>query len=546
MGFAKTHSGQSHYLKGQIIDIEVDLSRGLHSFSIVGLADKSIDEAKDRISAAIKNSGFVSPKQKNHRVVISLAPAHVRKEGTHFDLAMAIGYLLAGNEIDFDPTQKIFVGELSLDGFIRKVYGVLPVAIEAVRLGFKEIFVPAENLREVKTISGIKIFGVEHIRDLIEHLDHKNKFFKNKIEEEYFHSSKLIDLDSFIINSKFNCSTPSYTSSYENFGGKKVVKLEEIVGQTLAKRALEISAAGGHNIIMSGPPGTGKTMLAHAFRSLLPKLNFEDSLEVTSIHSTAGFTSDVISDPPFRAPHHTSSYSALIGGGTIPRPGEITLAHCGILFLDEFPEFDRRVIETLRQPLEEQIINIVRVKGSVHFPARFILIAAMNPCPCGFSTSRKNKCLCTAGDISNYQKKISGPILDRIDLSVDVGDIEHSDFVNSVEQAKNSKTQALSETECAVKRIYRARERQAERFSSIDHGPKLNNGMSGSNLSLVTATSIEASKALLKGTESFKLSMRAYHRVWRVARTIADLDDSEQILESHVLEAFQFRRRHNA
>lgn len=539
MGFSKTHSGQTHYLNGQIIDIEVDLSRGLHSFSIVGLADKSIDEARDRISAAVKNSGFVSPKQKNHRVVISLAPAHVRKEGTHFDLAMAVGYLLASNEIDFNPTGKIFIGELSLDGFVKKVHGVLPITIEAVRLGFKEIFIPTENLHEVKTITGIKIFGVEHLSDLVDHLDYKNKFFKNKIEEEYFQTSKLVTLDLFLKNLNQN-DTSSKTATEKN-----IFRLEEIIGQPFAKRALEISAAGGHNIMMSGPPGTGKTMLANALRTLLPKLNSEESLEVTSIHSSAGLTTDLISDPPFRSPHHTSSYSALIGGGAIPRPGEITLAHRGVLFLDEFPEFDRRVIETLRQPLEEKIINIVRTKGSVYFPAGFILVAAMNPCPCGFNTSRKKKCVCTAGDITNYKKRISGPILDRIDLSVEVGDIDETVFRNSNDRSLSKKLpgEKNSETELAVKRIFRAREKQAERFSSADCSAKLNNEMSGSDLSLLSAISPRAIKTLLNGVESFKLSMRAYHRVWRVSRTIADLDDSEQILESHVLEAFQFRRR---
>lgn len=519
MSFAKVHSGQPYYLKGQIIDIEVDISRGLHSFNIVGLPDKAVEEARDRISAAIKNSGFVSPKQKNHKVVVSLAPAHVRKEGPLFDLAMALGYLLANKEIFFEPKEKLFIGELSLDGGLRKVQGVLPIVAEAKRQGIKEIFLPEQNVKEAELVEGLKIFGVKNLNQIIKHLD--PKVFERNLLLGY----PVENLESI------TSTGPSKTGQKAKRTDE--VLIEDVKGQEIAKRGLEIAAAGGHNILMCGPPGTGKTMLAKALCNLMPELDSEHALEVTSIHSVAGLTSDLIVHPPFRSPHHTSSYASLVGGGAVPRPGEVTLAHRGILFLDEFSEFPRQVIETLREPLEERVINISRAKGSVHFPAHFMLVAAMNPCPCGFATSSKRRCTCSVIDFARYRKKISGPILDRIDLWVDVGDIEYEKLGILSKQTET--------TETVRKKIEKAREIQNKRFENHSRSIHTNSEMNGKELEELSKISAKANQTLLKSARLLNLSMRAYHRVWRIARTIADLDKSETLEETHVLEALQYR-----
>src|SRR3989344_1309974 len=385
MSFAKVYSAQVNLLKGAIVTIEVDLSKGLHTFSVVGLPDKAVDESKDRVSGAIKNSGFKSPKAKNQKITVSLSPADLKKEGPFFDLAIAIAYLKAAGEIKFNSEKKIFLGELGLDGVLRSVRGALPLAEEAKKKGFEEIYLPKENAVEAALVEGIKVFGAGSLREVIAHINEQKISDKDDDEDE-------MGLPRFRSNRKI-LPQPRTKISY-----KKEMKggdFSDIRGQEGAKRGLEIAAAGGHNIAMYGPPGTGKTMLARVFSGLLPDLSIDEVLEITGIHSVAGSArGELVCFPPFRSPHHTSSYVSIVGGGTYPKPGEVTLAHRGVLFLDEFPEFEKRVIESLRQPLEDNIVSISRAKGSAIFPSNFLLVAAMNPCPCGNSGSKKKECIC--------------------------------------------------------------------------------------------------------------------------------------------------------
>lgn len=560
MSFAKVHSGQVYLLSGRIVDVEVDLSRGLHSFSVIGLPDKAVEESRDRISAAIKNSGFESPKHKNQKVVISLAPAHLRKEGSVFDLAMALGYLLAAGDINFDPAKKLFLGELSLDGELRGTAGILPIVIEAQKKGFQEVFLPTSYVREAILVSGIRVYGTQTLAETVAHLasEHGGRKNKNLAENEQIKNAKGI------VAAEKNSECVRNTQ-IENFGNSDAeqkqteqVSLSEIKGQELAKRGLLIAAAGGHNAVMYGPPGTGKTMLAKAFRTLLPELTPEQILEVTSIHSIAGnLFGTTITDPPFRSPHHTSSYVALIGGGSIPRPGEITLAHRGVLFLDEFPEFERRVIEALRQPLEDKVVSISRAKNSARFPANVMLIATMNPCPCGHFGNTIRRCSCTPNDITRYRKKISGPIADRIDLWIEVGPIEYEKLSTPTSKKlfdevgkMNTDTEA-SETRQLKEKIKKARHIQMTRFKKFEQkfvqeknytiNYQTNSDIHGKDLPSLAPLSTEAENILMNAAKSLGLSVRAYHRVWKLARTIADLSEETQIKDTHILEALQYR-----
>jgi magnesium chelatase family protein len=507
MSFAKVYSAQVNLLKGQIVTIETDLSRGLHAFNVVGLPDKAVDESKDRVSSAIKNSGFTSPKAKNQKIVVSLSPADLKKEGPFFDLAIALSYMLASGDLNFDAEKKLFLGELGLDGTLRTIRGALPLAQEAKAQGFEEIYLPKSNAVEAALIDGIKIFPAESLTEVVKHLSGVSQISAQpQTEIEYKSEIKTSDF-------------------------------ADVRGQEGAKRGLEIAAAGGHNIAMYGPPGTGKTMLARAFSGLLPDLNLDEILEITGIHSVAGVTQgELISVSPFRAPHHTSSYVSLIGGGTVPKPGEITLAHRGVLFLDEFPEFDKRVLESLRQPLEDNIVCISRAKGSAVFPSNFILVAAMNPCPCGNAGAKKKACICKPFDIDRYKRKLSGPIMDRIDLWVSVSDIDY----------KKLGADEKGESSADIKtRVVKARNKQKERFEKLGRHIRTNSDMTVKDLTELVKLSDEVRNLLDTSAEQLSLSARAYHRVVKIARTIADLEDAEDITANHILEAIQYRPKVN-
>jgi len=510
MSFAKVYSAQVNLLSGQIVTVEVDLSRGLHAFNIVGLPDKAVDESKDRVSSAIKNSGFQSPKAKNQKIIVSLSPADLKKEGPFFDLAIALSYMLASGDLKFNSEKKIFLGELGLDGTLRRIRGALPLVMEAKRQGFEEIYLPKENAIEAALVEGIKVFGANSLKEIVENIDQARVGLEDK--------RKIL-------------VQPKTEINYEK--ERKGADFSDVRGQEGAKRGLEIAAAGGHNIAMYGPPGTGKTMLARAFSGLLPDLGLEEVLEITGIHSVAGATrGELVSAPPFRSPHHTSSYVSLIGGGTFPKPGEVTLAHRGVLFLDEFPEFERRVIESLRQPLEDNIVSISRAKGSAIFPSNFILIAAMNPCPCGNAGSKQKACICKPSDLDRYKRKLSGPIIDRIDLWISVGNV---DYKKLGEEGCGEKSEKIKE------RVSLAREIQKNRFEKLGKKIGLNSEMGVKDLSTMVKLSEEVRNLLDDSAERLALSARAYHRVIKIARTIADLENSPEINSNHILEAIQYR-----
>ncbi|MEA2112695.1 MAG: YifB family Mg chelatase-like AAA ATPase [Patescibacteria group bacterium] len=512
MNFSKVHSAQINMLKAYIVDIEIDISKNtLNAFSIVGLPDKAVEESKDRVSAAIKNSGFKSPKEKNQKVVVSLAPANVKKEGPNFDLGIAVAYLLASDEITFNPAKKLFLGELTLDGRLRRIDGTLPLVKEAKEKGFEEIYLPIPNAEEGALIDGIKIFGVKNLIELINHL--RNEISENPNDL----ISRELDIQP---QTKINFSSITPT-----------IDFSDVRGQEMAKRGLEIAASGGHNIAMYGPPGTGKTMLAKAFCNVLPTLSFEEILETTAIHSAAGLLKEkLIIQPPFRSPHHTASHISLVGGGTVPKPGEVTLAHKGVLFLDEFPEFEKRSIEALRQPLEDGIINISRSKGTSTFPANFILIATMNPCPCGNYGTEK-ECTCNPSSLLRYQRKISGPVIDRIDMWVEVSNIKHEKLSQRNDNSEGTKK--------IRGRVSDARKIQKERFKETR--TDTNSNMSAKEIESLINLDKQTQDILNQSATQLNLSARAYHKVIKLARTIADLEKQELITPNHILEALQYR-----
>ncbi|MDD2753254.1 MAG: YifB family Mg chelatase-like AAA ATPase [Candidatus Portnoybacteria bacterium] len=493
------------------IEVEVDMSPGLYNFQIVGLPDAAVNESKERVSSAIKNSGASPPHHTNRRVIVNLAPADIKKEGPAYDLPIAVAFLLASDQLlASGVADKIFVGELSLEGKLRPVSGALPIAIMARDKGFKEVFVPKANAAEAALIKEITVFGIDSLEQLFLHLEQK----------ETLEPQTPTELD--FISDAFESSAD----------------FAYIRGQEHAKRALEIAAAGHHNILMSGPPGTGKTLLARALPAILPNLSFEEALETTKIFSIAGRLSPekpILTRRPFRSPHHTSSAVALVGGGNHPKPGEITLAHRGVLFLDELPEFHRDVLEALRQPLEDGVITVSRALGALEFPAQFMLVAAMNPCPCGHATNPDKQCVCSPAQVSKYKRRISGPLIDRIDLHIDVPAIKY-DKLAAEKMGEDS--QAVRE------RVQAARARQQERFKNdkIKTNSEMNLQLMKKHCQLDSA----GQEILKTAAQNLHLSARSYHRILKLSRTIADLVGAPNIQSRHLAEALQYRPKEDA
>ncbi len=499
---AQINSAALFGIDGFIVEVEADISNGLPAFDIVGLPDAAVKESKERIRAAIKNSGLTMPSK---RITLNLAPADIKKEGTHFDLPIAVGILTASEQLKQPSADSVFLGELSLNGDLRRINGVLPMVISSYQKGIKTIYLPEENAREAAVIEGLKVYGAKSLKDIVMHFTGEKKLSQYSGNASFFN--------------------PDENENKYDF--------RDVKGQAFVKRALEIAAAGGHNILMIGPPGSGKTMIAQRIPGILPDMSFDEALEVTKVHSIAGLVSPnqpLVKTRPFRHPHHTISSVGLSGGGSSPRPGEISLSHNGVLFLDELPEFRRDALEAMRQPLEDGEVTITRASGTVTYPCSVMLVASMNPCPCGFYGDSTRECSCTQTQIMKYMSKISGPLLDRIDLHIEVPSVKYEELEKKQpgESSKNIK-----------ERVDKARRVQLDRYRC--RGVYSNSQLTPELMKQYCELDQETNDLLREAYNTLGLSARAHNRILKVARTIADLAGEEKIKMEHVAEAIQYR-----